>query len=66
MYKVLSWNTQRQKGLIFEALYSSEEYDIICIQEPPSDPYNPLKQHYWLIRGSKEGKTAIYINKKHN
>ena len=64
MIKVLSWNTRKEKGPIFEALYSINDYDIICIQEPPLIPYNLLKQRYALI-GSKGSKTAIYVNKRY-
>ena len=64
MSKVLSWNTQRQKGPIDEAL-QNQVYDVVCIQEPPKTPYNPYKGQYWLIQGGAESKTAIYINKRH-
>ena len=56
---------RREKGAITEALFSPAEYDVICIQEPPTDYFNPYKLRYWLIRGSKELKTAIYLHKKH-
>ena len=56
---------RREKGAIIEALFSPAEYDIIYVQEPLTDLFNPYTIRYRLIRGLKELKTAIYLHKKH-
>jgi len=65
MIRVLSWNVRREKGAISEALLHPAEYDVVCIQEPPSDFFNPYKQRYQLLQQQRDSKTAIYLHKRH-
>jgi exonuclease III len=67
--RILYWNIAESRANIDKALYYTEEYDILAVQELAVDngtgrAYCPALSKYTMVYNS--GRTAIYIYKRWN
>jgi exonuclease III len=65
--RILYWNVAESRANIDKALYYTEEYDILAVQEVAVDKgtgraYCPVLSKYTVVYSS--GRAAIYVHKR--